>query len=115
MAKDWKKVVSDLCARPGWSQKAVGQYLGVTQQTVGEWATGKRPVPPAYKIRLGGMAGWDKTALMLEDLLPEDVSKAWAEWNTKSTAELGQSLERKADKKTAKKQKTNVNNEDNDK
>lgn len=100
MAKDWKKVVLSLCERPGWSQKAVGAYLGVTQQTVGEWATGKRPVPASYKVRMAGMAGWDRTALALEDLLPEDVAKAWGEWNAESTAALGKKLERKADLKT---------------
>lgn len=81
MSKDWKEVVASLCKRPGWSQKGVGEYLGVTQQTVGEWATGKRPVPALYKVRLAGMAGWDRTALALEDLLPADVVEAWVHWN----------------------------------
>ncbi|WP_318825806.1 helix-turn-helix domain-containing protein [Burkholderia thailandensis] len=103
MSKDWKMVVLELCNRPGWSQKAVGAYLGVTQQTVGEWANGKRPIPVSYKIRLAGMAGWDRTALALEDLLPDDVAKAWAEWNNRTTVELGKKLEAKAEKAATKK------------
>lgn len=102
MAKDWKQVVGDVCGRPGWSQKALGAYLGVTQQTVGEWATGKRPVPVAYKVRLAGMAGWDRTALALEDLLPDDVAQAWADWNAQGTTEMGAKLEARADKKAKK-------------
>lgn len=105
MNKDWQQIVRELSCRPGWSQKAIGEYLGVTQQVVGEWATGKRPVPMLYRIRLAGMAGWDKTALMLEDILPDDVASAWKEWNDKSTAELGAKLEAKADKKALKTKK----------
>ena len=105
MKKDWKKVVSDLTGRPNWSQAALAEELGVSQSTVAQWATGRRPVPAFYKIRLAGMAGWDKTALLLEDLLPDDVSRAWAEWNRKGTAELGAKLKAKAEKKASTKQK----------
>lgn len=96
MSKDWKEVIRSLSIRPGWSQKAVAAYLGVSQPTVNEWLSGKRPIPVNYKIRLAGMSGWDKTALALEDLLPDDVAAAWADWNKRGTAELGAKLEKLA-------------------
>jgi hypothetical protein len=50
------------------------------------------------------MAGWDRTALALEDLLPDDVAKEWADWNKRSTESLGKKLEAKAE---SKEQRTN--------
>ncbi|AHI78876.1 helix-turn-helix family protein [Burkholderia thailandensis E444] len=112
MSKDWKKVVIELCNRPGWSQTAVGAYLGVSQQAVYGWASGIRPIPARYKIRLAGMAGWDRTALALEDLLPDDVAKAWADWNNRTTEELGKKLEAKAEKAETKRSRKRSNKSD---
>ena len=105
MSKDWKKVVLSLSQRPGWSQKAVASYLNVSQPTVAEWISGRRPVPPHFKIRLAGMAGWDRTALVLEDLLPDDIAQAWSDWNNRTTQQMGEKLEEKADEKEAKTKK----------
>jgi transcriptional regulator with XRE-family HTH domain len=101
MTYDWPKIVDELCKRPGWTVTSVADYLGVSQGAVSHWKAGTSPVPLQYRIRLAGMAGWDKTADLLYDLLPPEAAEAWKEWNEQGTKDLAAKLEaKKSDNKT---------------
>lgn len=50
------------------------------------------------KIKLAGRIGWNKSSDLLEQLLPDDAADAWADWEAKSTQELGKKAEARAEK-----------------
>jgi transcriptional regulator with XRE-family HTH domain len=95
MKYDWPKIVEQLCQRPGWTVTSVADYLGVTQGAVSHWKAGTSPVPLEHRIRLAGMAGWDKTTDLLYELLPPKAAEAWREWNDETTKKLAEKLEAK--------------------
>jgi len=44
--------------RENLSQSDVARALGITHQSVNQWATGKRPVPGVRKVELMLAPGW---------------------------------------------------------